>query len=55
MILLNDFHSIKKLTQNVSTKYRTKRLLQFEYIQIDFDRLSYFYSSIIILSLKPLT
>ena len=51
MILLNDFHSIKKLTPNVSTK----RLLQFEYIQIDFDRLSYFYSSIIILSIKPLT
>ena len=42
--MLNHFHFIKKLAQNVSTGNDTiyKRLLQFEYIKIDLDRLFYF-------------
>lgn len=48
--MLNHFHFIKKLAQNVSTGHSnimdfvflTKRLLQFEYIKTDFDRLFYF-------------
>ena len=63
--MLNHFHFIKKLAQNVSTGndtiywiiaktstlphsnimdfvFLTKRLLQFEYIKTDFDRLFYF-------------
>ena len=35
MILLNDFHSIKKLTQNVSTKYfnlNTYKLILIDYL-----------------------